>query len=84
MPIYQQNEKCLERVPNISSAGGQIIQRKKPNPLTLVSPGFVYIVCFRQPISNESSNHLALEPALPPLTVLSVPRKLKQIYLDQH
>lgn len=37
------------------------------------------MVCFRKPISNESNNQLQLEPALPSLSVLSVPGKLKQI-----
>lgn len=52
---------------------------KSPNLLTLLPPGFACIVCFRQPISNESNNQLELEPALPSLTVLSVPGKLKQM-----
>lgn len=58
---------------------GRSYKGKNPNSLTLLSPGFAYIVCFRQPNSNESNNQLELEPALPSLAVLSVPGKLKQI-----
>lgn len=66
-------------VPNIYYAGVENIQRKNPNSLTLLSPGFAYIVCFRQPISSESNNQLEHKPALPSPSVLSVPGKLKQM-----